>query len=131
LTIARISNLFSPPSFSADGWADIALLAHKYIMDDISAGSIKQLKASKPPLNAIKMIKVAREVDAKDLYRDAVNELGGRDDMISLEDARKIGIEVFHEIYSLQLDRRDERVHKRRRVVKQFSWTGSVLRELE
>jgi hypothetical protein len=119
VTVARLSDLFSPPNFSANGWADIVLLAHKYIMDDIGAGSIKQLKASKPPLNAIEMIKVAMTVDAKDLYRGAVNDLGGRDDMITLEDAHKIGIEAFHEIYFLQLSRKDERVHKRPRVSKQ------------
>ncbi|PVF93995.1 hypothetical protein CPB86DRAFT_789512 [Serendipita vermifera] len=98
-------NLFKPPSFSADHWADILLLAHKYVMEDISEGSLQQLKASKPPLNPIRMIKVALGVDSRELYQEAVNELAKSQDMMSLEDARLIGIEAFYDICSLQLER--------------------------
>jgi hypothetical protein len=117
----RLSNPFSRPSFSADGWADILLLSDKYMMKDIRLGSIKRLRASRPPLNAIKMIEVARKADAQSLYEEAINELAGRNDIISLGDARKIGIEAFHEIYSLQLSRNDGRAHKRPRISKLVS----------
>jgi hypothetical protein len=90
-------------------------------MKDIRLGSIKRLRASRPPLNPIKIIEVARKADAQGLYEEAINELAGRDDVISLGDARKIGIEAFHEIYSLQLSRNDGRAHKRPRISKLVS----------
>ncbi|CAG8711347.1 15418_t:CDS:1, partial [Acaulospora colombiana] len=85
---------------------------HKYVMEDIHEGSLQQLRASTPPLNPIRMIRVALEVDSQELYQEAVNELAKTDNMVSLEEARHIGIEAFYEICSLQLKReRQLRAH--------------------
>jgi hypothetical protein len=116
-----VSNLFSLPNFCADVWAEVLLLADKYLMDDIYAGSIKQLKHCDPPLNAVEMIRVALKVNAQDLYRQAVNEIADSDEILSREDARKIGHEALYDVYALQMGRKDDSLahaHKRARVSK-------------
>jgi hypothetical protein len=74
-------------------------------MEGISVGSIAQIKASNPPLDVVKKIKVAMEVDLQDLYQEALNELSASNNILSREDARRVGFEAFYDICSIQITR--------------------------
>jgi hypothetical protein len=103
VSICTFRNFFSGPTYSADEWAEIALLAHKYIMTDIEAGALTQLKSSSPPFDRIKIIEISQKIQSKELYQQAVREFVESRSKIRFEDVCKIGVEAFYDIYSLSL----------------------------
>jgi hypothetical protein len=70
-------------------------------MVDIELGALKRLKAARPSLDMVTMMELSLMVDSQELYQIALNALARRDDVISLEDANRIGIKAFHDIFSL------------------------------
>ncbi|PVF94004.1 hypothetical protein CPB86DRAFT_766635 [Serendipita vermifera] len=101
LEIFYHKDVFKTPRYSAEDWAAVLMLAHKYIMVEIELGALKRLKIARPPLDMVTMMQVAQKVDSQELYHIALNQLARKDDVISLEDANRVGIKALHDIFSM------------------------------
>jgi hypothetical protein len=73
-------------------------------MADIETGALTRLKSCNPPLDAIKMIEISQLLESAELYEKAVRGLVGKRSKIGYQDACKIGMAAFYDIYSLRLD---------------------------
>jgi hypothetical protein len=102
-------DFFSLPSYSAEEWAGVLLLAHKYIITDIETGALTQLESSQPPLDRIKMIELSQKIQSKELYQKAVREFVESRSKIRFEDICKMGVDAFYDIHSLYLYGRSDR----------------------
>jgi len=91
-----------PVSFTAEEWAAILLLAHKYLMDGIELSALRQLRKAKPPLDMVELMVVAQTVGSEELYQLALSSLAQRDQMLSLEEAQKIGLKAFHDVMTTE-----------------------------
>lgn len=71
-------------------------------MDGIELSALHQLQRSKPPLDMVDLMVLAQKVDSQDLYQTALHNLAQRDQLISLEDAQKIGVTAFHDVMTME-----------------------------
>jgi len=89
-------------NYTAKQWAAVVLLANKYLMEGIELGALHQLQRSRPPLDMVDLMVLAQKVDSQELYQTALHHLAQRDQMLSLEDAQKIGVTAFHDVVTME-----------------------------
>jgi hypothetical protein len=71
-------------------------------MEGIELGALQQLQRSKPSLDMVDLMVLAQKVDSQELYQTALNHLAQRDQILSLEDAQKIGVTAFHDVVTME-----------------------------
>ncbi|CCA68695.1 hypothetical protein PIIN_02559 [Serendipita indica DSM 11827] len=91
-------NVFQQPRFTAVEWASILRVAHKYLMAAIEIEAMKGLQEACPPLDMVELMIVAQHVGSDELYNIALQSLAQRDQMLSFEEAEKIGFEAFYDV---------------------------------
>jgi hypothetical protein len=89
-------------TYTAEEWAAVVLLANKYLMEGIELSALQQLQRSKPSLDMVDLMVLGQKVDSQELYETALHHLAQRDQMLSLEEARKIGITAFHDVVTME-----------------------------
>jgi hypothetical protein len=67
-------------------------------MDGIELSALDQLRNAEPPLDMIDLMVVAQTVGSEELYQQALNSLAQRDQILSLEEAQRIGLRAFHDV---------------------------------
>lgn len=88
--------------YTAEQWAAVVLLANKYMMEGIELSALQQLRDTIPSLDDVDMMVLAQKVDSEELYHSALQSLAQRDQVLSLEDAQKIGIKAFHDVVTTE-----------------------------
>lgn len=91
-------NPCQPVAFAAEEWAEVLLLAHKYLMDGIELSALRQLRDALPPLDTVELMVVAQTVGSEELYQVALQALAQRDQMLSLSEAQRIGLGAFYDV---------------------------------
>ena len=71
-------------------------------MDGIELSALKQLRKAVPSLNMVELMLVAQTVGSEELYQLALGSLAQRDQMLSLEEAQKIGLKAFHDVMTTE-----------------------------
>lgn len=71
-------------------------------MDGIELSALRQLQNAKPALDMVDLMVVAQMVGSEELYQKALQSLAQRDQMLSLEEAQKIGLRAFHEVMTTE-----------------------------
>jgi hypothetical protein len=71
-------------------------------MDGIELSALRRLRKAKPPLDMVELMVVAQTVGSEELYQQALNSLAQRDQMLSLEEAQKIGLKAFHDVMTTE-----------------------------
>ncbi|KIM26915.1 hypothetical protein M408DRAFT_175169 [Serendipita vermifera MAFF 305830] len=99
-------NPCQPVMYTAKQWASIVLIANKYVMESIEASATLKLEQSRPSLDAVDLMVLAQRIDSRKLYQSALQSLAGREKLLSLVDAEKIGLKSFHEVIAAVLSRR-------------------------
>ncbi|CAG7854807.1 SubName: Full=Uncharacterized protein {ECO:0000313/EMBL:CCA68695.1} [Serendipita indica DSM 11827] len=98
LSLFYPQNVFQQPRFTAVEWASILRVAHKYLMAAIEIEAMKGLQEACPPLDMVELMIVAQHVGSDELYNIALQSLAQRDQMLSFEEAEKIGFEAFYDV---------------------------------
>lgn len=92
---------FTLPTFSAEQWAAMLRISHKYMMDIIEKKAKNGLLYVRPPLDMVELLLLSREVNADELYELACKNLA-KEELVSHETARKIGLDALYKIVSLK-----------------------------
>ena len=71
-------------------------------MDGIELSALSQLRNAKPRLDMVDLMVVAQRVASEELYQLALTSLAQRDQMLSLEEAQKIGLKAFHDVMTTE-----------------------------
>ncbi|KAG8781064.1 hypothetical protein FRC15_009056 [Serendipita sp. 397] len=93
---------FSAVKYNAEEWAALLVVANKYLMAGMEADAIKGLKQARPPLDMVQLMIIAQKVQSDELYQLALQSLAQRDQMLSLEEAQRIGLKAFHDVVTTE-----------------------------
>lgn len=64
----------------------------------IERGATKRLLNDQPSLDPVDMILLAQKVDSVELYVHALDELVKRKDVLTMDEAERIGLDAFHNV---------------------------------
>jgi hypothetical protein len=68
------------------------------MMEAIEVSALKKLRNSQPALNKADLLVLAQKVGSNELYQEALESFVKQDQMISIQDAEKIGLNAFHDV---------------------------------
>ncbi|KAG8805434.1 hypothetical protein FRC17_005521 [Serendipita sp. 399] len=107
---------FSTIKYNAEEWAALLVIANKYVMARMEMDAVRGLKQAKPPLDMVEMMVIAQKVQSDDLYQLALQSLAQREQVLSLEEAQRIGLKAFHDVITTEhvyfvRSRRDIHIH--------------------
>lgn len=101
----QFRDLFSQIKFTAEQWASILRVSHKYMMSAIESNALSGIQQSDPALDPVEMVVLSIQIDSDELYKSAIEELARRNDFLSLEKAHKIGIKATYDVMAAKISR--------------------------
>lgn len=93
------------PNYSGREWAFILIISHKYNMILIEQSALDALKSQWLTLNMVDLVILSINVDSKFLYDSALKTLATSGDILTFEDAQRIGIKAMHDLHVLATQR--------------------------